>query len=100
MECLKNRGRKVYIFWQGRMTLMAAIPIYGKNLKKIFFRITGPIAIILACSIRDSSFVFSSPEPKAQGELLPSANVRRATCVRREQLLQTTSPLKPLGLGP
>ena len=28
--------------------------------------------------------VFSSPEPKAQGELLPSANVRRPLCdVRR-----------------
>ena len=28
--------------------------------------------------------VISSPEPKAQGELLPSANVRRASCdVRR-----------------
>ena len=28
--------------------------------------------------------VFSSPEPKAQGELLPSANVRRPSCdVRR-----------------
>ena len=24
--------------------------------------------------------LFSSPEPKAQGELLPSANVRRASC--------------------
>ena len=52
--------------------------------------------------------VFSSPEPKAQGELLPSANVRRPLCVVqrascvacRQQLLQTTSPLKPLGLGP
>ena len=42
----------------------------------------------------------SSPEPKAQGELLPSANVRRPSCVVcRQQLLQTTSPLKPLGLG-
>ena len=45
--------------------------------------------------------IFSSPEPKAQGELLPSANVRRPSCdVRRQQLLQTTSPLKPLDLGP
>ena len=25
--------------------------------------------------------IISSPEPKAQGELLPSANVRRASCV-------------------
>ena len=24
--------------------------------------------------------IFSSPEPKAQGELLPSANVRRPLC--------------------
>ena len=37
--------------------------------------------------------LFSSPEPKAQGELLPSANVRRPLCdVCRQQLLQTTSP--------
>ena len=27
--------------------------------------------------------IFSSPEPKAQDELLPSDNVRRATCVVR-----------------
>ena len=53
-------------------------------------------------------FIVSSPEPKAQGELLPSANVRRlssvvrhASCVVcRQQLLQMTSPLKPLGLEP
>ena len=32
---------------------------------------------------RLSVYVFSSPEPEAQGELLPSANVRRATCVVR-----------------
>ena len=39
--------------------------------------------------------LFSSPEPKAQGELLPLANVRRPSCVvrrpssvvRRQQLL-------------
>ena len=48
-----------------------------------------------------SSFFFSSPEPQAHGELLPSANVRRQSSgVRRQQLLQTTSPLKPLSLGP
>ena len=29
------------------------------------------------------SCIFSSPEPKAQGELLPSANVRRPSCVVR-----------------
>ena len=32
------------------------------------------------------SWYFSSPEPSAQGELLPLASVRRATClVRRQQ---------------
>ena len=56
---------------------------------------TGKLSCMWTC------LVFSSPEPKAQGELLPSANVCRATCVVcRQQLLQTTSPLKPLGLGP
>ena len=46
-------------------------------------------------------WVFGSPEPQAQDELLPSPNVRRPSCVVcRQQLLQTTSPLKLLGLVP
>ena len=41
--------------------------------------------------------LFSSPEPLAHGELLWSLDVRRvACCVRRQQLLQTTSPPKLL----
>ena len=30
---LKDKDAKVYIFRSGRMTKMAAMPIYGKNLK-------------------------------------------------------------------
>ena len=38
-------GTKVYINGPGHMTKMAAMPIYGKNLKKIFFsRTGGPIS--------------------------------------------------------
>ena len=42
--------------------------------------------------------IFSSPEPLAHGELLWSLDVCRATCiiVRRQQLLQRTSPPKLL----
>ena len=32
---LKAMGERVYIFSQGHMTKMAAMPIYGKNLKNL-----------------------------------------------------------------
>ena len=34
MQSLDRAGKKVYIFCPGHMTKMAAMPIYGKNLKK------------------------------------------------------------------
>ena len=34
MQPLDRGGKKVCIFRQGHMTKMAAMPIYGKNLKK------------------------------------------------------------------
>ena len=34
MQPLNRGGKKVYIFRPGHMTKMAAMPIYGKNLKK------------------------------------------------------------------
>ena len=34
MQPLDRGGKKVYIFHPGHMTKMAAMPIYGKNLKK------------------------------------------------------------------
>ena len=37
MQPLDKGGKKVYIFHPDHMTKMAATPIYGKNLKKIFF---------------------------------------------------------------
>ena len=41
--------------------------------------------------------IFSSPEPKAHGELLGSPVVRRPSCVLcRQQLLQMTSSLEQL----
>ena len=36
MQPLDRGGKKVYIFRPGHMAKMAAMPIYGKNLKKIF----------------------------------------------------------------
>ena len=43
-----GRGKKVCSQHLGHMTKMAATPIYGKNLSKIFFYITvGPISKIL-----------------------------------------------------
>ena len=49
MEPLDRGGKKVYIFRPGHMTKMVAMPIYGKNLKKIFFsRTTRPIALKLS----------------------------------------------------
>ena len=35
LELLQDGGMKVYIFGPGHMTKMAAMLIYGKNLKKI-----------------------------------------------------------------
>ena len=53
--------------------------------------------IHVLCSVH----LFISPEPKAHDELLPSPNVHHASSlVCRQQLLQTTSSLKLLGLGP
>ena len=41
-------GKKVDIFGSGHMIKMAAMPIYGKNLKKIFFsRTAGWISLKL-----------------------------------------------------
>ena len=37
-------GTKVCINGPGHMTKMSAMPIYGKNLKKIFSRTGGPIS--------------------------------------------------------
>ena len=37
MELLWDRGTKVCSNGPGHMTKMAAMPIYGKNIKKIFF---------------------------------------------------------------
>ena len=37
MQPLGKGGKKVYIFCPGHITKMATLPIYGKNLKKIFF---------------------------------------------------------------
>ena len=37
----------------------------------------------ICCFIANQTVLFSSPEPKAQGELLPSANVRRPSSVVR-----------------
>ena len=37
MELLKDWGTKVYSNRPGHMTKLAAMPIYGKNSKKIFF---------------------------------------------------------------
>ena len=34
MQPLDRDGKKVYIFRPGHLTKMAAMPIYGKNLKK------------------------------------------------------------------
>ena len=34
MQPLDRGGKKIYIFRPGHMTKMAAMPIYGKNLKK------------------------------------------------------------------
>ena len=45
-----------------------------------------PIILQIECTFFSDKMktdIFSSPEPKAQGELLPSANVRRAACVVR-----------------
>ena len=43
-----DRGGKVYIFRPGHMTKMVAMPIYGKNRKKMFYSTTiRPIALKL-----------------------------------------------------
>ena len=43
-----EEGTKVYVNGQGHMTKMAAMPIYGKNLKKIFFsRSRSPVILKL-----------------------------------------------------
>ena len=43
---------KIYINELGHMTNMAAMPIYGKNLEKIFFsRTNRPMTRNLVCSI-------------------------------------------------
>ena len=48
MQSLDRGGKKVYIFCPGHMTKMDAMPIYGKNLKKMFYSITiRPIALKL-----------------------------------------------------
>ena len=42
-----EEGTKVYINGPGHMTKMAAMPIYGKNLKKIFSRPRSPMVLKL-----------------------------------------------------
>ena len=43
---------KIYTNELGHMTNMAAMPIYGKNLKKIFFfRTNRPMTLNFVCSI-------------------------------------------------
>ena len=53
-----SRGTKVCSWGLGHMTKMAAMPIYGKTLKKIFFsRTKGPMTLcigsIIVCSNDD-----------------------------------------------
>ena len=49
-------GTKVYINGPGHMTKMAAMPIYGKNLKKSATpELAGRFSRNLVCGIRDSS---------------------------------------------
>ena len=43
MESSWEGGTKVYVNGPGHMTKMAAMPIYGKNLLKIFSRTRSPI---------------------------------------------------------
>ena len=48
MEPPWEGGKKIYINGPGRMTKMAATPIYDKNLKKIFsYRTDSPISMKL-----------------------------------------------------
>ena len=49
MQPLDRGGKKICIFRPGHLTKMAAMPIYGKNLKKNFFsRTTRQIALKLS----------------------------------------------------
>ena len=55
------------------------------------------LALVLSEVMQDHWFTFLAH--LSHSRLQPMCVVRRATCVmRRQQLLQTTSPLKPLGL--
>ena len=47
-------GTKVYINGPGHMTKMAAMPIYGKNLKKSSPEPAGQFSRNLVCSVGDS----------------------------------------------
>ena len=52
MKALGKIGMKIYTNELGHMTDMAAMPIYGKNLKKIFFSGTDrPMTLKQVCSI-------------------------------------------------
>ena len=47
MEPPWDGGMKIYSNGPGHMTKMAAMPIYGKNLKKIFSRTISPMTLKL-----------------------------------------------------
>ena len=55
VELLWEGGTKVCINGPGHMTKMAAMPIYGKNLKKSSPEPVGQFSRNLVCSIGDSS---------------------------------------------
>ena len=38
MQLPSKRGKKVYIFGSGHVTKVAAIPLYGKNLKNLLLQ--------------------------------------------------------------
>ena len=54
MQPLDRGGKKGYIFRPGHMTKMAAMPIYGKNLKKKFFFRTANPKVIFDLSVKFS----------------------------------------------
>ena len=91
---------KIHLHNAGHMTKMAAMPIYGKNTLEIFFPgTTGLILMKLAMNHQRPKpiIVFSSPEPKAHGELIVYQSSRRAS-VRASTLLninisETSGPI-------
>ena len=64
----------------------------------IFLRTSKSRHFIHSIQINKSSFI-SSPEPEAQGELLPLANVRPASCVVRRPSCVVRRPLSTIALN-